>query len=106
MESVKEEGLLSEYLTVSETDKGLQAYDVYRGLQLGMNQQDDGSVELVWAVVDHGITDRKVYQNPSEGYISFIDFLSCSKGCLETATAKSARHSKTLARLFKRYFGK
>lgn len=106
LESIREEGLLSEYLTVSETEKGLLANDVYQGLQLYLNQQDDGSVELVWAVVDHGITDRQVYENPSEGYIEFTNFLSCSKNCLESDTAKTARHGKAFKGLLKRLFGK
>ena len=106
LESIREERLLSEYLTVSETEKGLLANDVYQGLQLCLNLQDDGSVELVWAVIDHGITDRQVYENPSEGYIEFHSFLSSSKDFLEFGTAKTARRGKTSKGLLKRLFRK
>lgn len=106
LEFIHEEALLSEFLTITEMDKGMLANDVYRGLQLSMNQQDDGSIELVWAAVDHGIIRRQVFENPSEGYIEFICFLSCSKGSLEFDTAKTARHGKPFKGLLERFFGK
>ena len=94
LESINEEALLSEFLTVSETDKGLLASDNYRHLLLWMNQQDNGSVELAWAEEGRPIHLRKVYDNPSEAYIAFSGFLWCSKQVREESMKKIPRHRK------------
>lgn len=104
LESIHEEALLSEFLTVSETDKGLLASDNFRHLLLWMNEQDDGSVELAWAEEGRPIHFRKVYDNPAEGYIEFSGFLSCSKQYREGFMKKAPRHGKAFKGLLKRCF--
>ena len=106
LESIREEALLSEFLTVSKTEKGLLASDNYRHMLLWMDEQDDGGIELAWAEKGRPIHFRKVYDNPSEGYIEFSGFLSYSKQYREKAMTKTARHGKAFKSLLERYFGK
>ena len=82
------------------------ASDNYRHMLLWMDKQDDGCVELAWAEEGRPIHLRKVYDNPSEGYIEFYGFLSYSKHCREKTIAKKARHGKAFKSLLERYFGK
>ena len=105
LEVIRDEGLCSEFLTVSETDDGgLLACDNFRHLQLWMRQQDDGSVALAWGEEGRPVSRREVYDDPSRGYYEFFMELQSSKNMLEEVRAEADRRGQRFRDLPGRFF--
>ena len=105
LEVIHEEELLSETLTVSETEDGLEAWDHAGAMLLRLMQKDDGSAELAWAEESRPIGRREVFDVPSEAYLEFLYFLEGAKDRFEREKAEASRHGKKLKALLKRWFG-